>query len=680
MAIIRIENFTGIAPKIDPKKLPQGGAQFSKNCMFDGGDLRSLFEPDDDGAWTDPSSGSTTVRTLFPYGNYWLTWSVDVNAVNSPVVGEKWGRVYWSRASGAPQVIIRDAIGSGGSMDGKGTDLGIKRPEFAPQATTVSGEEPQIEAATLSQTTPVRVATATAHPFKDGQRVIVTFAKRDFANVDDNPPDRTGMSELAGKTFTVRAVTNEGTGIVDLQQFDLIGADGANYSAYDPDNWIATIKRVYTDADMESRSYVYTYVSHYDEESQPSDASDVIDVLKNATVTVKGFAITGEQISAGYKIRLYRAITGQSGTAFFFLKEVSAMDAGSGILDDVPQERVGEMLPSESWAPPPNGIAGLLVMPGGFMAAFKGNMLHFSEPYMPHAWPETYTRTVQDEVVGIGVFAQTLVVATTGKPYLASGADPSSVSLQQLDDHAPCINAKCLTATGTGVIYPTSDGLVHVSTAGVRRLTQNHYSRNQWMDLLADAKCAIWHDGKYVLSTNGTIIFFEPHEGGLHIGKVEYYQATKIGYRSPNAFAIQPRPTSHRTGEWPGDTLFYAAKVASGSGLIALNVGSGMDAEWASKVFSLDRPVAMSCGQVYAAKYPVTLKVYAGKIDAGSKRPKDVTYPENGGIVHTVVVNSPEPFRLPSGFMAREWRIDVSGKLDVQAVCIASSMDELKQV
>ncbi|MGL1400235.1 hypothetical protein ACSTI4_24935, partial [Vibrio parahaemolyticus] len=74
--------------------------------------------------------------------------------------------------------------------------------------------------------------------------------------------------------------------------------------------------------------------------------------------------------------------------------------------------------------PPPAGLRGLTAMPNGMMAAFDGKDLYFCEPYLPHAWPASYTLTTDFPIVGLGAFGTSLVVMTTGNLYLVSGTAP----------------------------------------------------------------------------------------------------------------------------------------------------------------------------------------------------------------------------------------------------------------
>lgn len=670
MAVLKVEGFTGIAPRIDPKRLPEGGAQAAQNCVFDSGDVRPI-KANVEAPWY--GAAPAQVDRIHQWKDRWLAWAGDVDVVNSPVVGDQWERVYWTRGADLmPQFAVAGTMLASVDMTALGTDLGVIPPQTAPVIVVGTNAEPSVPVETLSKTTPVRVSTAIDHPFEDGQRVIVTLIKRDGApeDVPTVPPDRTGMAEIQGATYVTRLVRGD-SGATNLRLFDLIGANGAGWSTYDPSRWAATVKRIYTDQDMESRAYVFTLVTQRGEESQPSPPSDAVDVLIDSAVAVQ-VQVGAEHISQGYTVRLYRSVTGTSGTNFFFVREVPATN-GLTIVDNVEAVRLGELLPSETWTPPPRGLCGLVAMPGGFLAGFIGNTLYFCEPHMPHAWPLQYRRSTQHEIVALGVYGQTLVVATRGKPYLAAGADPSSVSLQQLDDHAPCMSKACLTSTGTGVVYPTLDGLVHISSAGVRRLTQAYFGREQWAAAWTAPRGAVWHNGRYIASVSGQFLIFEPHDGGLHISRC----TLQDGARALGVSRKDLASASGSSPQIPQDTLFFVGE--SVSFLFAFDSGAATAMHWSGKVVVLPRPVSFACGQVLASGYPVPLRIRDARIATNATEPPSLVYPASPG-TYAIQVMGPEPFRMPGGFVSREWRVDIDGVHSVQAVLLATSMDELKQV
>lgn len=668
MAILRIDEFGGIAPLVDPKKLPAWAAQDAENCMFDGGDLRPVMG-NITLSW--PGGAPATSNRIYQWKERWLSWAGDVDVVRSPVVNDQWERLYWTRGGAlTARFAINNTIQANVDMTALGLDLGVPGPSAAPTVDAIDSDIPSVEATEIANTSPARVSTAVDHPFGAGQRVVVSLAKAPSAppNTPDTPPDRTGMVEINGGTFVTKLVENA-SGQPDKRVFDLIGAQAADWSDYDRDRWRATITRVFTDSDMDSRSYVYTYVSPYGEESQPSPPSDVVDVVRGSAVRVRP-AVTPTQISQAWRVRLYRSVTGTAGTNFFFIKEQPATQ-NMVITDDIADAAIGELLPSETWAPPPVGLSGLTAMPNGFLAGFVGNVLYFSEPYQPHAWPRQYSRTMKDDVVALEVYGQTLVVATKGKPYIGTGTDPASVSLSQLDAYAPCLSKPCTVSTGTGVIWPSYDGLVHASAAGVQILTQRQFSKRNWASIWSGlARAAAWHDGRYIASIGNAGWIFEPIGERVNVSTV-----TASGFPI-GAMAV----STTQVGSVPRDTLMMARAITPAV-LVAFDVHTAnpQTALWRGRIITLPRPVSLACGQVYAESYPVTIVVHAARVQA-SGQPGSLIWPAGDLSPQTITVTGPEPFRLAGGFMAREWRIDVAATRRVQSVILASSMTEIAQV
>jgi hypothetical protein len=82
-----------------------------------------------------------------------------------------------------------------------------------------------------------------------------------------------------------------------------------------------------------------------------------------------------------------------------------------------------------------------------------------------------------------------------------------------------------------------------------------------------------------------------------------------------------------------------------------------------SKLHRAPRPLCFAAGEVSADAYPVTMRVYA-----------------DGVLRHTQTVANRQAFRLPAGFMAVEWQIELEGTGAVQTAAIATSIAELAQV
>lgn len=233
--------------------------------------------------------------------------------------------------------------------------------------------------------------------------------------------------------------------------------------------------------DVITRLYVYTFVTDFGEESEPCPISADINWQAGQTVTLSGFeaAPAGRAIS---KQRIYRSQTSnQAGTDLFFLEERATTT--SNFVDTYAPDKFGEVLPSRDFNPPPDDLQGLISMPNGMLAAFSGKQLCFSEPFIPHAWPEKYRLTATYDIVGLGSYGTTVVAGTRGYPFVASGNAPESMIEEKIEVNLPCVNGRGMADLGYSVAYPSNDGLVVVSSGGASIVTDKLYTRPDWQKL-----------------------------------------------------------------------------------------------------------------------------------------------------------------------------------------------------
>lgn len=250
--------------------------------------------------------------------------------------------------------------------------------------------------------------------------------------------------------------------------------------------------------DITTRLYVYTFVTQFDEESEPNPVSADINWQTGQTVTLAGFqsAPTGRGIT---KQRIYRSqSSNQSGTDLFFLAERTA--SASGFVDIYAPDAFGEVLPSRDWNAPPDDLSGLIAMSNGMMAGFSGKELCFCEPYHPHAWPEKYRLTSAYPIVGLGAFGATVVAGTEGYPFVASGNAPEAMIEEKIEVNLPCVNGRGLVDLGYSVAYPSNDGLVVVSNAGATVVTDALFTRPDWQRISPGAIVSGQFTGRYFAS------------------------------------------------------------------------------------------------------------------------------------------------------------------------------------
>ncbi len=262
--------------------------------------------------------------------------------------------------------------------------------------------------------------------------------------------------------------------------------------------------------DVQTRTYIVTYLTDWDEESAPSPASDLLSVDQNDAITVTVPAAPAGRNIVGW--RLYRSASSSTGASWALVADPDAPSAvvrdgvfiGFSIAnrvysDSQPDEKLQEPCETITWAEPPEDLQGLVGMPNGIMVGFFGKTLCFSVPWAPYAWPVEYQLTVEHDIVAIGVFGQTAVVVTKGFPVYVSGADSASMSAQKVEVPQSCIAARSVATVDGGVIYASPDGLCLASASGIALLTQGAFDKADWMAAVSSAAVGAFHDGSYYL-------------------------------------------------------------------------------------------------------------------------------------------------------------------------------------
>lgn len=267
-------------------------------------------------------------------------------------------------------------------------------------------------------------------------------------------------------------------------------------------------------------SYVYTFVNDIGEESGPSPASATILKDDGTSITVTTPTTVQSGFSADYNVetkRIYRAVTGNTGTAFLFVAEIPLSQAD--YVDELTDSELGDPLESEDWDLPPDDMKGIIALPNGIMAGFRRNQLCLSAQNRPHAWPVRYRLNTDTDIVAIGNIDNTVVLGTQAFPYVATGNDPSAYSMSKLEVPQACVSKRSLAyLTSIGVVFASPDGLIAISGNGrVSNLTESIFTRKQWQALGPETILGIAHDDVYYFFNNGSApsTFLETFEDGL---------------------------------------------------------------------------------------------------------------------------------------------------------------------
>lgn len=456
--------------------------------------------------------------------------------------------------------------------------------------------------------------------------------------------------------------------------------------------------------DKVNRIYVYTFVTDFGEESEPNPVSNEIIWQPGNTVTLSGFVAApgGRAIS---KQRIYRSQTGQTGTFFYLINERAASNAN--FVDNIAVDDFAEPLPSLDYNTPPDELEGLTALPNGMMAAYVGRDLYFSEPWRPHAWPQKYVQTTDFEIMGLGAVGGTIVVTTKGNPYIAQGAHPSVVQMQKLEMNQPCINKRSVADLGFAIAYASNDGVVAVDGAGAPRLvTRELFNRDGWSEFAPATIVAGQFAGRY-LAFFDTVIHDEDAYGALLIDVGVSPYMIRTDARAAATFYEVGTGALYFLETGTDDVFRFDAPGAARETMY-----------WRSKEFDLNQPTNFGAILVRAtstlngseqaavdALIAAVLAANAALIAAGSIGGEigggfigetaiggDLLepVPAVGGVLTIGIIAdgvrraqisiTNKPQRLPGGFKASKWEVDVAGDQQVREILIGNTMADLQQV
>lgn len=457
-----------------------------------------------------------------------------------------------------------------------------------------------------------------------------------------------------------KVVTGDGSKETDNDRVkDLVTqGDRDNIVTEDGDQIVVSTKKLIddnTDIDPDTQVsiiYTYTYVSEYGEESEPAKASKPVVWSSKHSVVLKNFDRRADDERV-HKIRVYRSQTSASGqTDFFFVKEI-APDTKRWV-DRPDKFESGEAIASTDYNAPPDELRGLIALPAGMMAAFYQKQLYFCEPYLPHAWPQKYIQTTDVKIVALAAIGSSVVVLTEGSTYIATGSAPETMAMEKMEDSYPCVAARGVVDLGTGIVYPSTDGLVLLTPGGAQLISRKLMTRDQWQALNPESFIAGHFNGRYLASyevdsVRKTIIFDLTGEQPFISRTDDAIQAAYHEKATGRLFVL----TNDRDVSEFDDPDEDAREM-----------------NWRSKRHVLAGYANYACILIEGSDY--------GSADAtdGPLTGPEVKVYADGTLIHTETTMN-VPMRLPSGFLASTWEVRVQGDKAVAAITLAGSPSEI---
>ena len=357
MAGVKITTFLGIAPKVSPELLPDTASQIANNCKLYSGDLIPYPQP----VITDNCGRTGIIRTLYALrddaGAYkWLSWTTDVN-IAVVTASELDDQRFYYTGDGVPKVSNYLLATTGDAAYPIGYyELGLPLP--TEKLTTVV--TPYVTKTTVSYERDVnntaKIVTSTPHGLRDGASITITgftFMVGSYSqlsstvtisifghglsngasvvleftsggNAADNPRPANGSYTISGVTsgsFTITVPTIEtlsGGVRMDIRNFNATSTEmtvvnATSFTYFSPGPKVTTTfssaGRVDLGGFTQSRSYVFTWMTPWDEESIASDPSTDIFVKDGVIVTIPNLPTTkpaGDNFVRG--VRLYRTL------------------------------------------------------------------------------------------------------------------------------------------------------------------------------------------------------------------------------------------------------------------------------------------------------------------------------------------------------------------------------------
>ncbi|CDN87313.1 hypothetical protein BN948_01733 [Hydrogenophaga intermedia] len=653
MGGIAIAPFLGMLPRTAPRLLGDGAAVDATNVILTSGEIRPLRQPllvntpSTSGPWQSVYRAENVEG-----GQKWLAWAKEVDVARGPLPAGIPPRYYWT-GDGEPRYASYEDLPDAPFA------VGVPRPKGAPTLTTDGAGT----GATVNRV------------------YVYTF----YSALNEESADSPATAVVQGKvddTWTISDMdafpANAGTGTA-------VHAAGVTTFTNTGNHWLRA----------------------GDEIEIGGDKVLVTETPTNATFRVLGdyaadtaWARVAPWNTVGMKRRLYR----QAGSTASF--QLVDDDVGTSFNDNLSDSEIlGDELISQAWDPPPPGLRGLRALPNGCLVGFVGTQLCYSEPLQPHAWPVSYRRVANFEIVGVEPFGSNVVVGTRSVPYMAVGVEPATVQFDAVQQRMPCLAKRGMVSVGDGVLYPTSYGMAYVGMKGAFIWSDAFFTRAEWPPLLPATMVAVEAQGRVYVrfgQVDGArgVLVFDVAEGPVGLTLLsdfpdEIYSDAVNGQMylvdSEGIKLFDAGDGARPNYSWRSKDLHLSKPLNFGVAKVDL-VSEMTEGDYEAEQAAFEEAVAAN--ELLVANYAGLGALNGRRINAGILNGSNIrnidqpvlagvtfTLLQNGKVVHSrVLVADQRAFKLPSGFKADSFQVQLTGSVRVKSVKLAETMDDLKRL
>jgi hypothetical protein len=350
------------------------------------------------------------------------------------------------------------------------------------------------------------------------------------------------------------------------------------------------------------------------------------------------------------------------------------------------------ILSSLFYDPPPADLEGLVTLPNGLVAGWRSNEIWFCEPYKPHAWPSPYSLSTEFPIVGLGAIGQTLIVCTSGSLHAVSGVNPANMAMSRISANEPCLSRASIVSSSQGVFYASPNGLALAAPGVVNIVTRDLITKDLWSDegpyLKVDSLRSVLLNGGYY--TWGSVkpgcfqtdafqpdAFLQEDFSGARSGAFIDFSNQRVSWvnlnsESPNYNCI--------LDPWTGETFFIRDGEAQWLDLARSRPSQPY--VWKSKRFELPNQRNLGAMRVRFQTSATTPALNPVQVTSPATLAADMygiarVYADGVLRFSRELRVSNEIFRLPSGFKAQHWEVEIEARVKLLSIEVANTAKEL---
>lgn len=466
-------------------------------------------------------------------------------------------------------------------------------------------------------------------------------------------------------------------------------------------------------------AYTYIYVDEYGALSAPSPPT----IGTGFVNSTKQISFPGPHPSSAVFIDVYRSLAGEETSGSYY--KVGRHTGTGGVFtdtidnDDLALQPILDTFDND---PPLDGLKGLTQHSSGALVGFVGRTVAFSLPYLPHAWPESFRYVMPDEVVAIAAISNAVIVMTKSSPLVLSGTRPDAIAFVILPDIEPCISKRSAVVMNGVVMYASPNGIVSISTSGLSRPTNKLMTRDEFALYSSPNMIAAVYGSYYICfyeDNRGFAVALPPYEPVSFVPLDRYAAVTGLDTddRSGDLYVLQTNlisvfdrvkdkrfATTFRSKEFivPKPVNFGAFQVIHQR---ESTVEDDDDTEiilQAAREYNEDRYAAgpldligdYPIGGGYTFSPPLAVDEILGGLPPLQPLGGEPLYEtENlfildgvnfsffadGKLVYTTTVFDEREHRLPAGYKATRYYIEIASSLSVETVAVAETAAELRE-